>query len=680
MNLLPREHADFRTKAYWNKFFKARGSSPFEWYGEFPDLCSVIHKYIKCSDKVLMVGCGNSQLSADMYDIGYKNITNIDISEFVIRQMIRKNQTDRPTMTFLKMDVMNMDFDDGEFTAVFDKGTLDAIMIDDSEEVMSDVNKMFSEISRTMRLGGRYVIISLLQKHILQKILAFFTEMGYPVRIHHIDITNNPDVKKEFCMPVFAVIVTKFKKIAGMKQIYEVMRHNDNMERMECPEKMVTAVSELQYFAMMRQHLNKNSVCDEQVRLELFNGSSHIPRYILHVVDSPKPRPNKFAIFIVPMRRETEWLFAMEVGRKQLLENADVERLIVVIVQRGHEYGDMDSIQDELNEHMLELAPASYKPGTKIPFLSLGEDLSKVEVLEEGTSDLTGDYVIEDLEGTDGNFYRRLIFLNNQNLIQSEARLLEPESKKKRGKKYVRNKMIVDKSYLACKHHLSIVAGLVLLNDCCKLLDTGFKILLVGLGGGSLATFIHKHFPKVSLDVVDIDVNMVKVASKWFSFEEDDRMKAHVAEGISFIRERAENDAANKYHVIILDVDDKDYYDQICPPKPFVETENLENMKRILSPQGVLIVNLLCRNEKRYAEALANIKNIYQSLYRTSIEEEVNDTVYAFPIPQKIESWKSKEIPADIFQRMTVMNDSIKMQSQTADIDLAESLAELVLS
>lgn len=94
----------------------------------------------------------------------------------------------------------------------------------------------------------------------------------------------------------------------------------------------------------------------------------------------------------------------------------------------------------------------------------------------------------------------------------------------------------------------------------------------------------------------------------------------------------------------------------------------------------MLIVNLLCRNEKRYAEALANIKNIYQSLYRTSIEEEVNDTVYAFPIPQKIESWKSKEIPADIFQRMTVMNDSIKMQSQTADIDLAESLAELVLS
>lgn len=204
--------------------------------------------------------------------------------------------------------------------------------------------------------------------------------------------------------------------------------------------------------------------------------------------------------------------------------------------------------------------------------------------------------------------------------------------------------------------------------------------MLIGLGGGSLATFIHKHFPKVCLDVVDIDAKMVSVASKWFGFGEDDRMTAHIADGLNFIQECAENDAATKYHVIILDADDKDSYGQICPPKPFVEKENLENMKRILSPQGVLIVNLLSRNEVMYAESLANIKQIFPYMYRTSIKEEVNDTVYAFLHAQKIESWTSKKIPTDIFQRITVLNDSIKMQSQKAEVDLAESLAELVLS
>ncbi len=34
-----------------------------------------------------MVGCGNSKLSEQMYDDGYKNILSIDISEVVIEKM-----------------------------------------------------------------------------------------------------------------------------------------------------------------------------------------------------------------------------------------------------------------------------------------------------------------------------------------------------------------------------------------------------------------------------------------------------------------------------------------------------------------------------------------------------------------------------------------------------------------
>ena len=47
-----------------------------------------------------MLGCGNANFSADMYDDGYKNITNVDISSVVIKQMIEKNQIERPEMTW----------------------------------------------------------------------------------------------------------------------------------------------------------------------------------------------------------------------------------------------------------------------------------------------------------------------------------------------------------------------------------------------------------------------------------------------------------------------------------------------------------------------------------------------------------------------------------------------------
>ncbi len=56
----------------------------------------------------MVVGCGNSTLSADLYDVGHHKIFNIDISDVVIRQMNDKNCTDRPLMKFEKMDMLEV--------------------------------------------------------------------------------------------------------------------------------------------------------------------------------------------------------------------------------------------------------------------------------------------------------------------------------------------------------------------------------------------------------------------------------------------------------------------------------------------------------------------------------------------------------------------------------------------
>ena len=63
---------------------------------------------MKVTDKILVVGCGNSSLSADLYDVGHHDITNIDISDMVIRQMNEKHLKDRPNMKFLKMDMLQV--------------------------------------------------------------------------------------------------------------------------------------------------------------------------------------------------------------------------------------------------------------------------------------------------------------------------------------------------------------------------------------------------------------------------------------------------------------------------------------------------------------------------------------------------------------------------------------------
>ena len=69
-----------------------------------------------------------------------------------------------------------MEFQDQEFSVALDKGTLDALMVDSSDRVIKDIEAMFNEIDRVLKPMGRYLCISLLQEHILNKVLEFFPE------------------------------------------------------------------------------------------------------------------------------------------------------------------------------------------------------------------------------------------------------------------------------------------------------------------------------------------------------------------------------------------------------------------------------------------------------------------------------------------------------------------------
>lgn len=56
-----------------------------------------------------MLGCGNSKLSEQMYEAGYHNIVNIDISDSVIQQMEKISRDKGYTqMKWLTMDATDM--------------------------------------------------------------------------------------------------------------------------------------------------------------------------------------------------------------------------------------------------------------------------------------------------------------------------------------------------------------------------------------------------------------------------------------------------------------------------------------------------------------------------------------------------------------------------------------------
>ncbi|KAG0729128.1 Methyltransferase-like protein 13 [Chionoecetes opilio] len=128
---------------------RMEGKSSLTWYkgkttpkyGEYTELCGLLHKYMRPTDAILVAGCGNSTLSADLYRVGYSQITSVDNSEVVIRQMRDKYKQQCPKMEWLKMDLSAMDFEDGSFSCVLDKAALDALMTDASLPVIEFIDK-----------------------------------------------------------------------------------------------------------------------------------------------------------------------------------------------------------------------------------------------------------------------------------------------------------------------------------------------------------------------------------------------------------------------------------------------------------------------------------------------------------------------------------------------------------
>eukprot|EP01097_Dermamoeba_algensis_P006370 TRINITY_DN3997_c0_g1_i1.p1 TRINITY_DN3997_c0_g1~~TRINITY_DN3997_c0_g1_i1.p1 ORF type:complete len:189 (-),score=30.98 TRINITY_DN3997_c0_g1_i1:559-1125(-) len=101
-----------------------------------------------------MIGCGNSNMSDDMYKDGYTDITNIDISSVVVKQM----QEQQPYLKFLCMDATQMSFENNSFNYVLDKGTIDAILC--GENSIQNVRKVCAEVSRVLKPKGVFFVIT----------------------------------------------------------------------------------------------------------------------------------------------------------------------------------------------------------------------------------------------------------------------------------------------------------------------------------------------------------------------------------------------------------------------------------------------------------------------------------------------------------------------------------------
>ena len=78
--------AQYGKQEYWEDRYQ-KDKETFDWYQKYKGVKDIITQYIQPSFKILNLGCGNSRMSEELFDDGYKEQTNVDWSTTVIKQM-----------------------------------------------------------------------------------------------------------------------------------------------------------------------------------------------------------------------------------------------------------------------------------------------------------------------------------------------------------------------------------------------------------------------------------------------------------------------------------------------------------------------------------------------------------------------------------------------------------------
>ncbi len=118
------------------------------------------------------------------------------------------------------------------------------------------------------------------------------------------------------------------------------------------------------------------------------------------------------------------------------------------------------------------------------------------------------------------------------------------------------------------------------------------EVLILGLGGGTVAKLIRRRWPEAKITGVEIDPIMIELGKKYLELDHTN-IKIEIADAVDFLTHHS-SPATGIYDLIIVDLYNGDKF-----PKHF-ETENYIHLLRSdLTRPGIAVFNRLYYGEKR---------------------------------------------------------------------------------
>lgn len=142
-------------------------------------------------------------------------------------------------------------------------------------------------------------------------------------------------------------------------------------------------------------------------------------------------------------------------------------------------------------------------------------------------------------------------------------------------------------------------------------------VLILGLGGGTVAHFLVQKYPGVVIEAVELDPVIVEVGKKYFDFDKLPNFSIIVGDALALVEEKR----GAKYDIV--------YVDTFCGDKfcaGFERVEFLLRLRDLLRPGGAVVFNRLSREDLR--EGLKEFEERLRSAFSKVETVRVGNLVY----------------------------------------------------
>jgi spermidine synthase len=172
--------------------------------------------------------------------------------------------------------------------------------------------------------------------------------------------------------------------------------------------------------------------------------------------------------------------------------------------------------------------------------------------------------------------------------------------------------------------------------------DNPQRILIIGLGGGTLPEAYHTLFPEAEIIISEIDEAVLNVAEEYFDFEQTDLIKVDIGDGRVYVKRAALRNEV--FDLVIIDAFNGEYI-----PEHLMTEEFLEEIKLLLPEDGMLVANTFSTSRLYDAES-QTYHNVFGEIINLRMSNTGNRIIMAsmqelpdlFTLNRRAANWRSR--------------------------------------